>query len=247
MAKPSIFGADALRRYIEKCNMPYFKIIMSETEAGRGSALASNYDKENQTVADVRRDVDEYLDTIRHRGGDFIIWLAGKPKASLPEYRSLVEIPPEHLSGISGIGNPYSVGAPQNIEEMISKGIAQGMERFTMEQKIRELEKERDDYKQQLKDNEPGVLERIATRVEPFIEPVIGAIFQQKKTVAIGSGKRKEGNDEALDEEEQKRAEQALNKLYELEPDATLILEGIVKLAVENIELFKTAKSFIGL
>lgn len=238
MAKPTLYGWESLRKFIEKCNQPYFKIVANDSEAKAGSALAWNYDKENQTYLDVLRDVEEYLQTIRYKGGDFIIWLCSKPRANMPEFRSLVEIPGEHVPGSIGIGSPYNA---QDVQAQINAAVSGAIEKMTQELRIKELEKERDMLKEQIKANEPGVLERIATRIEPFIEPVMAGIFKQK--AASVAGPEKEVKE--ITDDEQRRAEAALQKFYQQEPDATQVLEKIVKLQQENPDMYKTAKSFL--
>lgn len=245
MAKPSLYGWDSLKKFIEKSNQPYFKIVANDTEAKAGSALAWNYDKENQTPQDVLRDVEEYLQTIRYKGGDFIIWLCSKPRANMPEFRSLVEIPGEHVPGTHvGIGNPYG---SQNVQEMINAAVSGAIEKMTFEQKIRELEKERDLLKKEVDENRPGVLERVAARFEPFLGPIISGIFEKQSAAAVaGSGSPAQQPDKPeITESEQKRAEEALQEFYNQEPEATTVLEKIVRLQKENPEMYKTAKSFL--
>ncbi len=242
MSKPAIYGADSLRKYISKCDLPYFKIVVGEADVAKKAALASNYDKENQTVSDVLRDVDEFLDTIRRRGGDFILWLSSKANNSLPEFRTLVEIPGEYINGMPGIG---AVVPPVNVEELVAKEVTRNMEKFHLEQSIIAKAKEILELKKLAKLNEPGPLERIAERLEPYIGTIISAVFTKPIPVAAvasyGIGKTPEDNISEMSDDEQKLAEDSLTRFYKARPDATELLGILADLAETNSTMLDMA------
>ena len=204
--------------------------------------MASNYDKENQTVSDVLRDVDEFLDTIRRRGGDFILWLSSKANNSLPEFRTLVEIPGEYVNGMPGIG---AVAPPVNVEELVAKEVTRNMEKFHMEQSIIAKDKEITELKKLAKLNEPGPLERVVERLEPYIGTIISAVFTKSTPVAAvaspGIGKAAEEKKEVLTDDDQKTAEEALTSLYANDPDFTRKLAKLAELQNSNPEMYNMA------
>jgi hypothetical protein len=235
MPKPVIFGLDQLLHYIDKCNCIYFKIVVSDSEADKkGSCLLTNYEKENQSIEDVRREVLDYCDTIKFRGGDFTIWLSNKPKTSTPEFRQNVEIPPafinQNISG-PGIGNYHSQGG--NIQEMIQDAVNKALDAQKKEWEIHRLQKELEDAKKELRESQPGAFERVIGRLEPYVPMFIKTAFPmnaEKAASAVSGESPSIGEDEV-----QKIAEEALIRLAKIYPeDLHLLLQKLANLAEAN-------------
>ncbi len=245
MAVPVIFGLDQLLQYISKCNMSYFKVVVSDSEADKkGSALVSNYDKENQTVDDVRREIVEYCETIKFRGGDFTLWLSSKPRTNAPEFRQKCEIPPAFVqhnmqtSGIGGFSQPHG-----DVQGMIQEAVNNALDKYKKEQEINELKKKLTGLENELKDSQPGVWGRIIERVEPYLDLYIKSTLPgAKNNVTDSVGSQGRGNDEEVN----KIAEESLIKLAKRHPeDLHLLLQKLAKLAETNPQMYQTAINFL--
>jgi hypothetical protein len=245
MAKPTIYGIKDLLDYIQKCDCNYFKLVVSDNDADKkGSCLLTNYKKENQTVADVIREVTEYCERIKIRGGDFTIWLTTKANTNLPDNRQLVEIPPAFgplaTSGISGPGNEG------NTQEMIDKAVANALNAFKKEQELEQLRKDLAEAKRELRESQPGPLERVIGRVEPYITPFLESQFpMDANKAAAAATSQVAGNGPEIDENTQKEIEDALIYLSSDDPEFFLIIKMMANLKKTNPAMYQMARNYL--
>lgn len=142
-------------------------------------------------------------------------------------------------SQISGLNIPM---VPAIGKEEIQEQIAKGIRDYQLQRDNEELKREN----QELKAKYDNVIFRILERAEPYVGTILKGLFPGQglnlQPSAISGIKE---NQTMEDQKLTQRAEKALEKWYDLDNDAVLLMEKIGHLAQSNPAMYKQAKSIL--
>jgi len=146
---------------------------------------------------------------------------------------------PQNGSAFSAFAGMGAI-SPDEIEKRVEEKLTAKLEEMEQRRKQESLQKENEDLKRQLKESEPGPLDRIIGRLEPVIDIVLKKTFPDMNTnkaaAAIGS---------VSDAEAQRITEESLSALSEGEDDFHITLKKLADLKKTDPVKYKLAKSML--
>lgn len=148
------------------------------------------------------------------------------------------------MQGINAIGSI----APNEVQQKIDEAITRERERM----KLEKLEEENKRLQNELHDKESELnsfMVQIGKKLEPYIGTIMGTFMPAAPVQRIaGLPKQKQPVKQVNMEQAEniaQRAEQALDKWVDIDPNCIELLEKIVKLAETNPAMYEQAKSLL--
>ncbi len=244
----AIVGIDRILNWVADRGCPYWTLY--DTEGSSRRAIASNWDQDKEKEAEKKISMEEAQRSLKasldlyDRGARLYLWVTSTQKNRSGGFYTWILLPDmfeNKGSGISGIGQPVqSIFTPENIQEQIKKGI----EEYQLKKDLETYQEKIKGLEQEVKDLQPGAIERILTRIEPYLDNyILPAMFDKKTatTKAIGSNQ----TDEQSVKDAQEKAEKALDILAENEPGLADILWKLAMLKKENPQKYEMAKKML--
>jgi hypothetical protein len=231
-----IKGKESILSWIKDNDLTEWRIRASAS----GDIIFTNPSYENPTVDDALNTLEPRLNYLEP--GTYYLegWRQGLSRNAW--YKTRISI--------NGSGLPAEINGlrPVHTPEDINLQIARALDEYKMKQENELLRAENIE----LKTKYDAVLMRILERAEPYIGTILAGLFPGQAAPAATaapqshiSGTQTNNNKKMSQTELTARAERALEKWYGIDPDAVILLEKISTIAINNPELYKTAKNIL--
>jgi hypothetical protein len=245
-----IIGIDRITNFVQDRKGPYWVIYDSDKAAASSSqgrkTIADNLSYDDETVDNAVRRLRAFLNDFQETGFVGYLWCKEKANATSGGYYTAVKISSTINQPVAGIG-----AFPQQPVVDIQAEIEKALEGFKTKQRLEELEKENKELRALA--NQETAVDRVVTRLEPFIEPMIKGIFSpgtpaQKVIPSVAGTPKSEikedaGSDES--DEATKIAMGALQVLADGDDELHLKLQKLADMKTNNPEGYAMALTFL--
>lgn len=244
-----IIGIDRITNFVQDRKCPYWVIYDSDKTAASSSqgrkTIADNLGYDDETTDNAVRRLRAFLNDFQETGFVGYLWCKEKANATSGGYYTAVKISSTINQPIAGIGAIQ----PQSVIDVQAE-IAKALEAFKTQQRIEALEKENKELRALA--NQETAVDRVVTRIEPFLEPMIKGIFSTGAPVTkeipmlAGTEKKQDaGSNSSSDNEATKIAMEALEVLADGDEELHLKLQKLAEMKKNNPQMYETALTFL--
>lgn len=244
-----VVGIDRITNFVQDRKCPYWVIYDSDKTAASSSqgrkTIADNLSYDDETTDNAVRRLRAFLNDFQETGFVGYLWCKEKANATSGGYYTAVKISSSINQPVAGIGAIQ----PQPVIDVQAE-IAKALEAFKMQQRLEALEKENKELRSMA--NQETAVDRVVTRIEPFIEPMIKGIFftgtpAPKEMPVLAGTKEKQdaGSGSSSDNEATKIAMEALEVLADGDDELHLKLQKLAEMKKNNPQMYETALTFL--
>ena len=227
-------GLDGLVKFMTEQSTPYFKVLSGE----KGYTVCESDEGDNRTVSE---GTDEILRKLSLLDGLVTVKLYDKqPSTNASRGGFMVQI--QLSNAVVGIGSTGAIQAPtvdykKEAKELFDDWKDQYIKETQALQRQTDLERQLQELRTELRENKKeSSTDRVIKRLEPYIEPIVGKIFDMDinaNTTSVGT------TAEAVD------LETAIKSLHEIEPDTAIIVAKLAALKKNNEANYNMAKNML--
>lgn len=233
-----IEGIEALCGWMEIHQCPFWKIFYST----KGSQFLAANDTTNdigQAIVRLRSAFDKFSE------GRYIIVCREELESN--KQKGLAETIFIHTKQGNSSPNAVQHIAPAISEDHIEKRVTEALDKFKTELRIKDLERERDELKQELKEIQPTLLQNRFAAILPELKPYIGGIMEkigvakQSTSLAVSGIDPEIENAPSETSDDQTRLQNALELWSEADPDGFInLIEKLAHFAHEKPEQYNS-------
>lgn len=226
-------GLEGITTLMTEQGTPYFKVKSSE----KGYLICESEEGDNKTVAE---GIDDIQRKLRLVDGIVTVFLY-KEEPSKFASKGGFQIQVNLSTGLGAIGSVGAIPTPivdtkKEARELFDDWKDQYIKETQAQQRQTDLERQLQELRTELRETKKeSSTDRVIKRLEPYIEPIIGKVFNMETptTTAVGT------TAEAVD------LETAIKSLYEIEPDTALIVSKLAALKKTNEANYNMAKNML--
>ena len=233
----TIIGIDSLCNWLYTSGNGYWAAYDNETSSRK--KVGDNFQLENATVEDGIRTLRAFMDNYSTLGARLYIWSIDKPSNTRGGAYTWFKLPGIESAGgaVSGIGSASNFVSKDDVAAAVQKALADyqvQQELAAAKAKIAELERLERERQPSATER---IIERIAGAAEPVLPQIMQNLFPMNPQAAAVAG--------VDDPEIHAKLEAALAKLFELDPEAPILLIKISELIQNKPETYAMAKGML--